>query len=165
MRSNYCGRRRCHSRTTSGCLQHCSRVVQVESWSCLTSFSCGIILHSHLWYTTRPQPPADSSPTLFCCGCRTGCGRYDCSVPVLLALSIHRPAVVCTDIDRYYNLVMETLICTKCRTSYLSWGQAILRQLDLAHRSEFRVILTRRYITCRHAHIHIYHVFVQCREI
>lgn len=48
------------------------------------------------------------------------------------------------DIDSYYNLVTETLICTKCRSSYLSWGDAVLQQLDLAHRSEFRVILTQK---------------------
>ncbi|XP_049339078.1 uncharacterized protein LOC125804018 [Astyanax mexicanus] len=58
---------------------------------------------------------------------------------------LHRRVRQVLDIDRYYNLATETLICTGCRSSYLSWSQTILQQLDLAHRSEFRVILTRRY--------------------
>ncbi|MED6252202.1 hypothetical protein ATANTOWER_008377 [Ataeniobius toweri] len=49
------------------------------------------------------------------------------------------------DIDRFYNLVTETLICSKCCRSYLSWNRDIVEQLDMAHRSEFRVILTPRY--------------------
>ncbi|XP_016398328.1 uncharacterized protein LOC107731693, partial [Sinocyclocheilus rhinocerous] len=49
------------------------------------------------------------------------------------------------DIDRTYNMVTETLICTKCRASHVSWSQTVLQQLDLGHRSEFQVILTRKY--------------------
>ncbi|XP_029682372.1 uncharacterized protein isoform X3 [Takifugu rubripes] len=42
-------------------------------------------------------------------------------------------------------MVAETLICNKCKSSHVSWSQTVLTQLDLAHRSEFRVILTRKY--------------------
>ncbi|XP_057214898.1 uncharacterized protein LOC130569327 [Triplophysa rosa] len=44
-----------------------------------------------------------------------------------------------------YNMVTETLICTKCKASHVSWSQTVLQQLDLGHRSEFRVILTQKY--------------------
>ncbi|XP_036068024.1 uncharacterized protein LOC112151922 [Oryzias melastigma] len=73
------------------------------------------------------------------------CTNPTCTQHQLSSGGLHRRVRQVIDIDRYYNLVTETLICTKCRTSYLSWGQQILQQLDLPHRSEFRVILTRRY--------------------
>ncbi|KAF6715539.1 hypothetical protein FQA47_016413 [Oryzias melastigma] len=73
------------------------------------------------------------------------CTNPTCTQHQLSSGGLHRRVRQVLDIDRYYNLVTETLICTKCRTSYLSWGQQILQQLDLPHRSEFRVILTRRY--------------------
>lgn len=75
------------------------------------------------------------------------CTNPTCTQHQLSSGGLHRRVRQVLDIDRYYNLVTETLICTKCRTSYLSWGQQILQQLDLPHRSEFRVILTRRYNT------------------
>ncbi|KAK0141515.1 hypothetical protein N1851_021337 [Merluccius polli] len=42
-------------------------------------------------------------------------------------------------------MVTETLTCTKCRSTHVSWSQTVLKQLDLAHRSEFRVILTQKF--------------------
>ncbi|KAM9723716.1 uncharacterized protein ACNS7B_019020 [Menidia menidia] len=42
-------------------------------------------------------------------------------------------------------MVTETLLCGKCKASHVSWSQVVLQQLDLAHRSEFRVILTQKY--------------------
>ncbi|TWW53092.1 hypothetical protein D4764_0263750 [Takifugu flavidus] len=73
------------------------------------------------------------------------CLKPACNGHPLASGGLHRRVRQVLDVDRYYNLVTETLICTKCRTSQLSWSQAILQQLDLEHRSEFRVILTRRY--------------------
>lgn len=78
------------------------------------------------------------------------CLKPACNGHPLASGGLHRRVRQVLDIDRYYNLVTETLICTKCRSSFLSWSQAILQQLDLAHRSEFRVILTRRYSTQIH---------------
>ncbi|XP_026143958.1 uncharacterized protein LOC113118756 [Carassius auratus] len=76
---------------------------------------------------------------------RLQCTNPACARQQLCGGGLHRRVRQVLDIDRYYNLVTETLICTRCRTSYLSWSQAVLQQLDLAHRSEFRVILTRKY--------------------
>ncbi|TWW53258.1 hypothetical protein D4764_0220150 [Takifugu flavidus] len=73
------------------------------------------------------------------------CLKPACNGHPLASGGLHKRVRQVLDVDRYYNLVTETLICTKCRTSQLSWSQAILQQLDLEHRSEFRVILTRRY--------------------
>ncbi|KAK1904688.1 putative surface protein bspA-like [Dissostichus eleginoides] len=42
-------------------------------------------------------------------------------------------------------MVTETLTCTKCRSTHVSWSQTVLSQLDLVHRSEFRVILTQKF--------------------
>ncbi|XP_076869509.1 uncharacterized protein LOC143519694 isoform X3 [Brachyhypopomus gauderio] len=75
---------------------------------------------------------------------RLYCTNPDCKHR-LSGGGLHRRVRQVLDIDRYYNLVTETLICSRCRSSYVSWSQTILHQLDLAHRSEFRVILTRRY--------------------
>lgn len=75
------------------------------------------------------------------------CTNKACTKHPLSSGGIHRRVRQVLDIDRYYNLVTETLICSKCRTSYLSYNKEILEQLDWAHRSEFRVILTRQYVT------------------
>lgn len=72
------------------------------------------------------------------------CTNSECVGHQLTSGGLHRRVRQVLDIDSYYNLVTETLICTKCRSSYLSWGDAVLQQLDLAHRSEFRVILTQK---------------------
>ncbi|XP_073689484.1 uncharacterized protein [Garra rufa] len=68
------------------------------------------------------------------------CGRHQ-----LTGGGLHKRARQVLDIDRMYSMVTETLICTKCRASHVSWSQTVLQQLDLGHRSEFRVILTRKY--------------------
>ncbi|MEQ2196251.1 hypothetical protein XENOCAPTIV_029247, partial [Xenoophorus captivus] len=105
-----------------------------------------------LSFTTRPQHRPGFLPIPYCCGCHTGCGRFGSFVltkPVSRPLSsggLHRRVQQVLDIDRFYNLVTETLICSKCRRNYLSWNREILEQLDMAHRSEFRVILTRQYV-------------------
>ncbi|XP_047191158.1 uncharacterized protein LOC124850755 [Scophthalmus maximus] len=69
------------------------------------------------------------------------CGKH------LTGYGAHKRARQVLDIDRYYLLITETLWCSAvgCKTSYISTSKTILDQLDLAHRLEFRVILTQRY--------------------
>ena len=67
------------------------------------------------------------------------CGRHQ-----LTGAGLHKRARRVLDVDRIYNMVTETLTCTKCRANHVSWSQTVLKQLDLAHRSEFRVILTQK---------------------
>ncbi|XP_074535646.1 uncharacterized protein LOC141797859 [Halichoeres trimaculatus] len=76
---------------------------------------------------------------------RLFCTNPTCTRHPLAGGGLHRRVRKVLDIDSYYILATETLICSKCRSSYVSTGQNILQQLDLAHRSEFRVILTRKY--------------------
>ncbi|MEQ2261730.1 hypothetical protein XENORESO_014872 [Xenotaenia resolanae] len=109
--------------------------------------------HLQLWYfPPQPQHRPGFLPIPYCCGCRTGCGRFDSFAPTkpvsrpLSSGGLHRRVRQVLDTDRFYNLVTETLICSKCRWSYLSWNREILEQLDTVHRSEFRVILTCRYV-------------------
>ncbi|TWW54836.1 hypothetical protein D4764_0287170 [Takifugu flavidus] len=71
------------------------------------------------------------------------CPNQGCGLHQLTGL--HKRARQVLDVDRTYNMVAETLICNKCRSSHVSWSQTVLTQLDLAHRSEFWVILTRKY--------------------
>ncbi|XP_044026052.1 uncharacterized protein LOC122863539 [Siniperca chuatsi] len=68
------------------------------------------------------------------------CGRHQ-----ITGARLHKRALRVLDVDRIYNMVTETLTCTKCRSTHVSWSQTVLMQLDLAHRSEFRVILTQKY--------------------
>jgi len=68
-----------------------------------------------------------------------GCGQHQ-----LTGAGLHKRARQVLDVDRIYNMGTETLTCTKCRSSHVSWSQTVLSQLDLAHRSEFRVILTQK---------------------
>ncbi|XP_035985547.1 uncharacterized protein LOC118559003 [Fundulus heteroclitus] len=115
--------------------------------------------HLQLWYFP-PQPsliyhqlPTSARffahPLLLWMPYRLWKVRFLCTDPAckhtLSSGGLHRRVRQVLDIDRFYNLVTETLICSKCRRSYLSWNREILEQLDMAHRSEFRVILTRRY--------------------
>ncbi|KAG9283218.1 hypothetical protein AMEX_G1968 [Astyanax mexicanus] len=73
------------------------------------------------------------------------CPNPACGQHQLTGAGLHKRARRVLDVDRVYNMVTETLTCTKCRATHVSWSQTVLQQLDLAHRSEFRVILTRKY--------------------
>ena len=44
----------------------------------------------------------------------------------------------------YYHLAAEYLECRRCSRKVISWSSPVVEQLDLAHRSHFRVILTYR---------------------
>lgn len=76
--------------------------------------------------------------------------RVRLSCPVcgkqLTGYGAHKRARHVLDVDRYYLMITETLWCSSsgCKTSYISTSKTILDQLDLAHRMEFRLILTRR---------------------
>ncbi len=78
--------------------------------------------------------------------------RVRLSCPVcgkqLTGYGAHKRARHVLDVDRYYLMITETLWCSSagCKTSYISTSKTILDQLDLAHRMEFRLILTRRSI-------------------
>ncbi|XP_065805223.1 uncharacterized protein [Labrus bergylta] len=65
----------------------------------------------------------------------------------LVGYGAHKRARQVLDVDRYYLIVTETLRCNSigCKTNYLSSSKTILDQLDLAHRLEFRLILTQKY--------------------
>ncbi|MEQ2286049.1 hypothetical protein AMECASPLE_038223 [Ameca splendens] len=149
--SHFCGLRPCQRRITSGFQQPYLEFVPKGNWNSRTISCCGIFPLSRLSFTTRPQHRPGFLPIPYCCGCHTGCGRFGSFVltkPVSRPLSsggLHRRVQQVLDIDRFYNLVTETLICSKCRRNYLSWNREILEQLDMAHRSEFRVILNRQY--------------------
>ncbi|KAM9715533.1 uncharacterized protein ACNS7B_021836 [Menidia menidia] len=73
------------------------------------------------------------------------CPNPSCGGHQLTGAGLHNGARRVLDVDRIYNMVTETLTCRKCKASHLSWSQVVLQQLDLAHRSEFRVILTQKY--------------------
>ncbi|XP_073667611.1 uncharacterized protein [Paramisgurnus dabryanus] len=73
------------------------------------------------------------------------CPNPACGQHQLTGGGLHKRARQVHDIDRMYNMVTETLICKKCKASHVSWSQTVLQQLDLGHRSEFRVILTQKY--------------------
>lgn len=74
--------------------------------------------------------------------------RLSCPVcgKQLTGYGAHKRARQVLDVDRYYLMITETLWCNSvgCKTSYISSSKTILDQLDLAHRMEFRLILTRR---------------------
>lgn len=72
------------------------------------------------------------------------CPNPACGGHQLTGAGLHKRARRVLDVDRIYNMVTETLTCTKCRCTHVSWSQTVLMQLDLAHRSEFRVILTQK---------------------
>lgn len=72
------------------------------------------------------------------------CPNPACGGHQLTGAGLHKRARRVLDIDRIYIMVTETLICTRCKASHVSWSQAVLQQLDLAHRSEFRVIMTQK---------------------
>ncbi|XP_069383419.1 uncharacterized protein [Paralichthys olivaceus] len=73
------------------------------------------------------------------------CPNPACGQHQLTGAGLHKRARRVLDVDRIYNMVTETLTCTKCRANHVSWSQTVLTQLDLAHRSEFRVILTQKF--------------------
>ena len=72
------------------------------------------------------------------------CPNPACGGHQLTGGGLNKRARRVMDVDRMYNMVSETLVCGKCKASHVSWSQTILQQLALAHRAEFRVIITQR---------------------
>ncbi|XP_044066931.1 uncharacterized protein LOC122882983 [Siniperca chuatsi] len=73
------------------------------------------------------------------------CSNPACRQHQLTGAGLHKRAQWVLDVDRIYNMMTETLTCTKCRSAHVFWSQTVLMQLDLAQRSEFWVILTQKY--------------------
>ena len=48
------------------------------------------------------------------------------------------------DIDGFYAIATENVICNKCGKKFLSWGSVVLDQLDAGHRSLFPVVHTHK---------------------
>ncbi|XP_035528006.1 uncharacterized protein LOC118335689 [Morone saxatilis] len=73
---------------------------------------------------------------------RVVCPNPACGQHQLTGAGLHKRSRRVLDVDRTYNMVTETLTCTKCRASHVSWSQTVLMQLDLAHRfaCDIRVI-------------------------
>ncbi|XP_030295203.1 uncharacterized protein LOC115595183 [Sparus aurata] len=73
--------------------------------------------------------------------------RLSCPVCLkqLTDYGVHKRARKVLDVDRYYLMVTETLRCTVCSLNYLSTSQTVRDQLDLAHQTLFRPILTHKY--------------------
>lgn len=112
-----------------------------------------------LWY--HPPPPANIShqpptPARYFShdllvwmpyklwGVKFVCSNPQCRQQQLTGAGLHKRARQVLDLDRVYFMVGETLSCSLCKASYVSWSQTLLQQLDLAHRLEFRVILTQK---------------------
>ena len=72
------------------------------------------------------------------------CPNPACGHHQLTGAGLSKRARRVLDVDRIYLMVTEALICTKCKCTHLSSSQAVLMQLDLAHRAQFRFILTKK---------------------
>ena len=75
---------------------------------------------------------------------RVFCPERTCLDHQLTGGGLHRRARQVLDVDGFYHLVTETLRCSSCNTNYISWSKTVLDQLDFGHRTQFRVILTRK---------------------
>ena len=74
--------------------------------------------------------------------CRLLCVMPGCQNAHLTGAGIHRIVRLLLDIDNFYYLATENLICSKCRRVYILWSQPILKELHVGHRSQFPAILT-----------------------
>lgn len=72
--------------------------------------------------------------------------RFHCADPLckkyLVGAGLYNHTRMVLDVDGYYNLASEYLKCSACGKRYISWSNAILDQLDVAHRSHFPAVLT-----------------------
>ena len=75
----------------------------------------------------------------------------ECNGQELTSAGIYPTVRHVVDIDGYYNLAGEYLECRRCHRKVISWSQPILRQLDIAHRLQFPIILTHKWV--------IYYIF------
>ncbi|XP_062605045.1 uncharacterized protein LOC134266846 [Saccostrea cucullata] len=69
------------------------------------------------------------------------CPHSDCS-GILTNSGVHQKTRRVLDVDSYYNMAAENLVCSKCGKKVISWSEGVLDQLDNATRSTFPCILT-----------------------
>ena len=49
------------------------------------------------------------------------------------------------DLDSFYNLASEYLVCSNCKRKVIAWRLPVVKQLDVGHRRQFRLIVTYNY--------------------
>ena len=72
-----------------------------------------------------------------------------CNDKVLTGAGVYKRPRMVLDVDRFYILVTEKVQCTNptCRRPYTCWEDEVLNQLDVATRSKFPVIVTRKWVS------------------
>lgn len=110
------------------------------------------------WYPPKPPVIANQPPTpnlyfarsllmwmpyrFFNCIFR--CTEARCEGNILVSGGIQKRVRDVLDVDGYYYMGTEVLVCYLCKKNYLSWSSTILNQLDPGHRSLFPAIITQR---------------------
>jgi hypothetical protein len=72
------------------------------------------------------------------------CKNDNCINKALRAHGLYRRPRRVLDVDTFYTVVTDVLICGNCRSTYVSWSPAILDQLDIGHRIRFPIIMTQK---------------------
>ena len=49
------------------------------------------------------------------------------------------------DLDSFYNLASEYLVCSKCKRKAIAWSLPVVNQLDVGHRRQFPLSVTYNY--------------------
>src|SRR5208282_3650698 len=115
------------------------------------------------WYPPQPplvfsQPP--SSPDVFfhrrlilrmpyrIWAFKLVCAQPQCAEHRLTSCGIYKQATQVLDVDGFYHLASEYLEYGECHKKYIGWSNAILKQVDVGHRSYFPAILTYNYFYC-----------------
>lgn len=73
------------------------------------------------------------------------CPQQGCNRVELTSVGIYNKVRQVLDVNGYYTIAGETLICPACKKRMVSWNQKIIQQLDLGHQLQFPCILTYRY--------------------
>ncbi|KAL1246739.1 hypothetical protein QQF64_034328 [Cirrhinus molitorella] len=71
------------------------------------------------------------------------CPNPACGQHQLTGGGLHKRARQVLDIDRMYNVVTETLICTKCKASHVSWTHQRSSTIKENHSEEWLQRLAR----------------------
>ena len=77
--------------------------------------------------------------------------KFHCIMPTckqahLVGGGIHKRVCWVLDVDSFYYIVTERLVCSNFRKVYLRWGMVLLDQLDMGHRSQFPAVFTGRQV-------------------
>ncbi|XP_071962853.1 uncharacterized protein [Antedon mediterranea] len=70
------------------------------------------------------------------------CPRPECKSYPLTSGGLHGIVRPVLDLDCHYFLATEQLRCSNCKQRQIGWSENILKQLDLAHRLQFPVVLS-----------------------